>query len=443
VPDLGVKIGRRRHRLQALGAHGAEGVGGGVRPRRRPHHILLRPASTPPPACGAASTTLRPQRRYYRYLVEVFVRGVGLVRNLVTDPYSVSLTADSKRSYIADLNAALKPAGWDAPHRPAAWRADRHGDLRAARARLLANDFSVPRRTAASTWPSPRPAATACATCSALAEAGLTDVHLLPVFDLATVPEAGCTTPVATGGAPDSEAQQAAVTACAATRLLQLGLRPLHFNAPEGSYASDAADGARRIVEFRQMVQALHAAGLRVGMDVVYNHTSASGQNAQVGARPHRARLLPPAERQRRGRALHLLRQHRHREPDDGKLMIDSAVLWARQYRIDSFRFDLMGHQPRAVMEQLQAAGQQSRRPPHPPDRRGLELRRGGQRRALRAGLAAVAQRQRHRHLQRPRARRVRGGSPATTATALVAQPGLHQRPVLRPQCKGAQDATT
>ena len=53
----------------------------------------------------------------------------------------------------------------------------------------------------------------------------------------------------------------------------------LSSSAPEGSYATDPADGAVRIVEFRRMVQALHRAGLRVGMDVVYNHTYASGQD--------------------------------------------------------------------------------------------------------------------------------------------------------------------
>ena len=115
----------------------------------------------------------------------------------------------------------------------------------------------------------------------ALARASLSDVHLLPVFDLATVPEQGCTTPQVPDAAPDSLAQQQAVMAQAASDCFNWGYDPLHFNAPEGSYASDAADGAVRIREFRQMVMALHAAGLRVGMDVVYNHLSASGQHPQ------------------------------------------------------------------------------------------------------------------------------------------------------------------
>ncbi|MFA6985885.1 MAG: alpha-1,6-glucosidase domain-containing protein, partial [Arenimonas sp.] len=128
-----------------------------------------------------------------------------------------------------------------------------------------------------------------------------------------------------------------------------------HFNAPEGSYATEAMDGAVRIREFRQMVQALHRAGLRVGMDVVYNHTTASGQQA----RSVLDRIVPGYYQRLDARGVverstccdntateHLMM---------AKLMVDSVELWATQYRIDSFRFDLMGHQPRAVMEQLRA----------------------------------------------------------------------------------------
>ena len=78
------------------------------------------------PATGLWSTTLPGDLsgRYYDYLVDVQVRGTGLVRNRVTDPYSVGLGVDSKRSYIADLDdPALKPAGWDAAPRPAPLRA--------------------------------------------------------------------------------------------------------------------------------------------------------------------------------------------------------------------------------------------------------------------------------------------------------------------------------
>ncbi len=187
----------------------------------------------------------------------------------------------------------------------------------------------------------------------ALAAAGVTDVHLLPVYDFGSVPEQGCVTP-APDGPPDGESQQAAVTAVSARDCFNWGYDPVHFTAPEGSFATDAADGAVRIVEFRRMVQALHRAGLRVGMDVVYNHTYAAGQDRWsvldriVPGYYHR---LDEAGRITTSTCcFNTATEHRMM----AKLMIDSAVTWARDYRIDSFRFDLMGHQPRAAMEELQ-----------------------------------------------------------------------------------------
>jgi pullulanase-type alpha-1,6-glucosidase len=187
-----------------------------------------------------------------------------------------------------------------------------------------------------------------------LAKAGITDVHLLPVFDFGSVPEQGCVTP-APAGARDGESQQQAVSAASAHDCFNWGYDPVHFTAPEGSYATDPADGAVRIVEFRRMVQALHRAGLRVGMDVVYNHTYASGQDRWsvldriVPGYYHR---LDEAGRVATSTCCaNTATEHRMM----AKLMVDSAVTWARDYRIDSFRFDLMGHQPRAAMAELQS----------------------------------------------------------------------------------------
>jgi pullulanase/glycogen debranching enzyme len=296
--------------------------------------------------------------RYYSYLVDVFVPGVGLVRNRVTDPYAVSLNADSQRSYIADLgNGKLKPAGWDQHATPQ--RVQAPVDM--AIYELHVRDFSIGDATVPEAQRGKYLAFTSAESngmrhLKALARAGMTDVHLLPVFDIASVPERGCTTPAI--GSPEhgaSEAPQAASIATAAKDCFNWGYDPLHFNAPEGSYASDANDGATRVRELRQMVMALHAAGLRVGMDVVYNHTSASGQHAQsvldriVPGYYHRLDANGVIERSTccDNTATENLMM--------GKLMVDSVVLWGTQYRIDSFRFDLMAHQPRAVMEALQA----------------------------------------------------------------------------------------
>ena len=294
---------------------------------------------------------------YYAYSVEVFVRGVGLVRNLVTDPYSVSLTTDSRRSYIADLSApALKPAGWDASAAPAKVVAQTDMTIYELHVRdFSANDQSVSTVNRGKYLAFTETGSNGMKHLKALSDAGLTDVHLLPVFDIATVPEGGCAA-VATGGAADSEDQQSAVLAVKDSDCFNWGYDPFHFNAPEGSYASSAADGARRIVEFRAMVVALHSAGLRVGMDVVYNHTTASGQNDKsvldrvVPGYYHRLSNNGGVERSTccDNTATENLMM--------GKLMIDSTVLWAKEYKIDSFRFDLMAHQPRSVMEALQTA---------------------------------------------------------------------------------------
>ncbi|TXF98099.1 alpha-1,6-glucosidase domain-containing protein [Massilia arenae] len=292
---------------------------------------------------------------YYKYAVDVAVPGAGLVRNLVTDPYSVSLNADSKRSYIADLDAPnLKPRGWDDTRPPATVQAQTDMVIY----ELHVRDFSL----IDATVPAPkRGKYTAFSEMNsngmkhlrALAKAGLTDVHLLPVYDIGSIPEVACAQPQPSG-APDSESQQALIGKTAHTDCFNWGYDPQHFNAVEGSYASDPQDGARRIVEFREMVMNLHKAGLRVGTDVVYNHTFIAGQEEKSIL----DRVVPG---------------YYHRLDEKGgietstccfntatentmmaKLMIDSSVLWTRHYKIDSYRFDLMGHQPRAAMERLQ-----------------------------------------------------------------------------------------
>ena len=307
--------------------------------------------------------------KYYKYIVEVFVNGVGVVKNSVTDPYSISLTTNSVRSYIANLSAAnLRPDGWGKST----------GFKKVAAStdmviyELHVRDFSINDLTVSAANRGKYLAFTEASSngmqhLKALAEAGLTDVHLLPVFDFSSVPESGCiSSPFAPTIAvdrtaldtaaldPAGEVQQASIMAAADKDCFNWGYDPFHFNAPEGSYASDAADGARRILEFRQMVAALHRAGLRVGMDVVYNHTAASGQKEKsvldriVPGYYHRLNEKGAVEQST------CCENTATENMMMGKLMIDSVMLWATQYQIDSFRFDLMGHQPRSTMLALQ-----------------------------------------------------------------------------------------
>lgn len=292
----------------------------------------------------------------YRYLVDVMVPGVGVVRNRVTDPWSLALTANSLYSVVADLaHPSLAPNGWTQRRVP---RLTHPVDQ--VIYELHVRDFSVHDANV----PAPHRGRYLAFTDTAghgmrhlraLASAGLTDVHLLPVFDVATIPEIGCRTPVVRG-TPAGEEQQAIVVAAASGDCFNWGYDPLHFTVPEGSYATDVADFGARIREFRRMVMALNAAGLRVGMDVVYNHTSASGQSPQsvldriVPGYYHRLDANGRVETSTC--CANTATEHRVM----AKLMIESTVTWVKHYGISSFRFDLMGHQPRAVMERLQRA---------------------------------------------------------------------------------------
>ena len=357
VANLGASVStlRTRFRLWAptaqkvwLCLHGPRG--GAARSLR----ALQRDAAT---GTWSASVARDLSGQTYTYLVDVFVPGLGLVRNRSTDPYALSLSADSRHGWIGSLAAAaLQPPGWKDTPRPQRVRAATDMVIYELHVRDFSiQDRSVPPAQRGKYLAFTHPASDGMRHLKAMADAGLTDVHLLPVFDLATVPEQGCSTQAPTGAA-DSPEQQALVMAGAATDCFNWGYDPWHFTAPEGSFASDAADGAVRVLELRRMVQALHRAGLRVGMDVVYNHTSASGQNERSVldriVPGYYQRLDASGKVETSTCCANTATENRMM----AKLMIDSAVVWARDHRIDSFRFDLMGHQPRAAMERLQRA---------------------------------------------------------------------------------------
>jgi pullulanase/glycogen debranching enzyme len=293
---------------------------------------------------------------YYLYLVDVYVPKLGLIRNRVTDPYSISLSADSKRSYIADLSdATLKPEGWELSKSPRELTAQTDMVVYELHVRDFSwNDASVPLRDRGKFKAFTHKTSNGMKHLRALAEAGLTDLHLLPVFDIASIPEVNCEAISPTDGAADGMQQQAVVERYKDRDCYNWGYDPLHYSAPEGSYSSNADDGAVRIREFRQMVQSLHSIGLRVGMDVVYNHTPASGQHKWsvldrvVPGYYHRLNSIGEVETSTC--CANTATEHMMM----AKLMSDSVSLWAKQYKIDSFRFDLMGHQPRSVMETLQ-----------------------------------------------------------------------------------------
>ncbi|MFF9426876.1 pullulanase-type alpha-1,6-glucosidase [Streptomyces sp. NPDC014746] len=289
----------------------------------------------------------------YRYVVDVWAPTVRkTVRNRVTDPYSTALTTDSARSLAVDLtDPKLAPTGWKNLRKPAAV------PLRDAQIQELhIRDFSVADPTAKAAHRGTYLAFTdqdskGSRHLKALAASGTSYVHLLPAFDLGTVPEkkSAQTTPACDLKvyAPDSEEQQACVTAAAAKDAYNWGYDPLHYTVPEGSYATDP-EGTRRTVEFRQMVQALNGDGLRTVMDVVYNHTVAAGQSDKSVL----DRIVPGYyQRLQADGSVATSTCCANTAPENammGKLVVDSVVTWAKEYKVDGFRFDLMGHHPKA-----------------------------------------------------------------------------------------------
>jgi pullulanase-type alpha-1,6-glucosidase len=297
----------------------------------------------------------------YAFAVTVYVPGLDdVVTNVVTDPYSLGLTTNSARSVLADLDSpALAPRGWDRLRKPALPRPEDSTIYE-----LQVRDFSIGDRTVPAAHRGTFLAFTDRHSAGMrqlrdLAGAGLNTVHLLPVNDIASIEErrSAQRTPACdlTAYGPAAEEQQACVEPVRDADGFNWGYDPLHYTTPEGSYSTNP-DGTARTREFREMVGALNGAGLRVVMDVVYNHTPASGQDEHsvldriVPGYYHRLSATGAVETSTC--CANTATEHAMM----GKLMVDSVVTWAREYKVDGFRFDLMGHHSKANMLAVRAA---------------------------------------------------------------------------------------
>ncbi len=299
---------------------------------------------------------------YYLYEVEVFVPETGAVeRNLVTDPYSVGLSTNSERSLFVDLDdPALAPEGWSTLEKPPLTVPEELSILELHVRDFSITDESVPAEHRGTYRAFTDTESNGMRRMADLADAGLKAIHLLPVNDIGTIEERrsaqlepDCDLE---SFAPDSEEQQACVTAVAGRDGFNWGYDPLHYTTPEGSYSTDP-EGATRILEFREMVAALNRTGLRVIQDVVYNHTAGAGQ----GDRNNLDRIVPGY--------YHRLNPTTGTVETStccpntatenlmmGKLMVDSVVTLTKAYKLDGFRFDLMGHHSKQNMLDVRAA---------------------------------------------------------------------------------------
>ena len=298
----------------------------------------------------------------YLWEVRVYVPSTLRVEtNIVTDPYSTALTTDSTRSVAVDLaEARLAPEQWAQAPAPTV-----RNDSARSIYELHLRDFSAADETVPPELRGTYRAFTVAGSAGVrhlaeLAQAGMTTIHLLPTFDIATIPEhrgSQRSPRIPSEAHPASADQQAAVAEVADDDAYNWGYDPLHWGAPEGSYATEGhQDGGARIIEFREMVGALHALGLQVVLDQVYNHTAACGQDPRsvldrvVPGYYHRLDAVG------RVTSSTCCANTATENALCARLMVDSVVRWARWYRVDGFRFDLMGHHPRAVMERVRAA---------------------------------------------------------------------------------------
>ena len=269
---------------------------------------------------------------YYTYLVS----NNGIV-NEVVDIYARSTGVNGRRGMVLDL-AQTNPYNWaddkpvfnGKPTQAIIWEthvkdfsySEASGVSRANRGKFLA--FTETGTTVNGDKNSPP-------TClDYLKWLGVTHIQLSPIFDFATVDE----------GKVDSDEYN-------------WGYDPLNYNSPEGSYSTNAYDGAVRVKECKQMIAALHSAGIGVVIDVVYNHTYHSDKSYFNMTVPN----------------------YYHRINADGtysngsgcgcdvaseramvrKFIVDSVLYWATEYHIDGFRFDLMGLHDVQTINQIRA----------------------------------------------------------------------------------------
>ncbi|WP_195952512.1 type I pullulanase [Clostridium saudiense] len=255
--------------------------------------------------------------QFYNYLININ----GKISEVV-DPYAKAVGVNGNRGMVIDLNTT-NPEGWEKDTKPELKSAtdsiiyEAHvRDLSIDETSGISNEYKG-KFKALTIWDSCIPGTTVKTVVNHIKDMGFTHIHLLPAFDFGSIDENKLEQPQ-----------------------FNWGYDPKNYNVPEGSYYTNPYLGDVRIKEFKEMVKALHEAGIRVVMDVVYNHTynlDSCLNNAVPG---------------------YYYRQDENGEYSDAsacgnetaserymfrRYMVDSVVYWAKEYHIDGFRFDLMG----------------------------------------------------------------------------------------------------
>lgn len=262
--------------------------------------------------------------KYYDYIV--WHNGEGVP---APDPYAVGCGCNGSRSMVVDLKAT-DPEGFDADAAPPLGEEQIIYELHV-------KDFSYDKASGipeayrgkfkAFTVKNADGSLPVCM--EHLKALGVTHVHLLPFYDYASVDEAGDGTQ------------------------FNWGYDPMNYNVPEGSYSTNPHDGYVRIRECKEMIQALHANGIRVVMDVVYNHTYSAA--SPLG------RMVPGYYYRQREDGTLSNGSACGNDMAAGRVMVDryiadSVMYWAKEYHLDGFRFDLMGLMTVELMNHIRQA---------------------------------------------------------------------------------------
>lgn len=257
------------------------------------------------------------KRKYYAFQA----RHKGKWSLEVPDPYVRAVGVNGMRGMVLDLKET-DPENWDFDRRPPLAS---YNDI--VLYELHVRDFSS-HPSSGSHYPGQYMAFTERGTRNPqgqrtgldhLRSLGVTHIHLLPVFDYRSIDER----------LPRDSAG------------FNWGYDPQNYNVPEGSYSSNPHDGAVRIREFKEMVKALHEGGLRVVMDVVYNHTGYTEESL--------FNQLVPGYYYRQNAeggfsdAAACGNEIASERPMVRKFILESVEYWAKEYHVDGFRFDLMG----------------------------------------------------------------------------------------------------
>ena len=256
---------------------------------------------------------------YYTFRVKIKDRW----SNEVPDPYAKAVGVNGRRAMVVDLKST-NPAGWVNDKSPSF--SAKNKDTDAVIYELHIRDASIDKSAGIKhkgkylglTEKGTKSKEGLSTGLSHIKELGVTHVHLLPFFDYNSVDE--------------SKPEKAQYN---------WGYDPLNYNVPEGSYSTNPYDGVTRIKELKQMIAAFHKNGLRVVMDVVYNHVADAGSS--------NFNQLVPGYYFRHKKdggfsdATACGNEVASELPMMRKFILESVLYWAKEYHMDGFRFDLMG----------------------------------------------------------------------------------------------------